>query len=471
MKKTLLIAALCTFGFAAFAQQGEKEELYNQYGVKVTADPLVAEAQDGILVLRSKDSGYKIWFDNRVQADGAVFFGQQDWADPIGNGVSIRRARFAVKAQITPDWYGEVDMDMANGVFELKDAIIRYDGIKNTHIQIGNFKELFSIQRNNSSRYLQFMERPMVTQALAPSRHLGLNVNYAKDWLWASSGVFFQSIDNLETRTFVEDNNKLTNVDADEGLSFTEKIVFMPGWNKNDWGMHIGLAGSYRQPKTDGEAYLYDRFSTRNTNSINRKKYIDTGDFGKVHHDLLYTVEFAGYWKCLRYEAAYIGSQTTLQKELYAGTGLTKNFGGWYAQAGWLLFGGRQRYDSNGAKFTRVQRGQDWGDIELCARVEHVDLNADMKYWNDASYEMAGKLLMGGSAMGYSLGVNYYINDHVKMMLDYQYTDNDQFASGKSNKFFCGLDTDGKPTRDPRKVAGEGGVNLNMVSLRLEIDF
>ena len=98
-------------------------------------------------------------------------------------------------------------------------------------------------------------------------------------------------------------------------------------------------------------------------------------------------------------------------------------------------------------------------------------LNADMKYWNDASYDMAGKLLMGGSAMGYSLGVNYYINDHVKMMLDYQYTDNDQFASGKSNKFFCGLDTAGKPTRDPRKVASEGGVNVNMVSLRFEIDF
>ena len=176
MRKLFTLAALALLtAAAAFAQ----EEQYNQYGVKVSIDPLQAEAQDGILVLRSKgDTGYKIWMDNRVQTDAAVYFGQPGWSDPIGNGFSVRRARFAVKAQIDKSWYGEVDLDMANGEFELKDAIIRYTGLEHWQFQIGNFKEIFSIQRNNSSRYLQFMERPMICNALAPSRHLGLNVNY-----------------------------------------------------------------------------------------------------------------------------------------------------------------------------------------------------------------------------------------------------------------------------------------------------
>ncbi|MCR5561725.1 MAG: hypothetical protein K6F58_07940, partial [Bacteroidales bacterium] len=65
-KLTLLAAALFATCFFANAQN----EQYNQYGVKVDIDPLEAEAQDGILVLRSKgDSGYKIWLDNRVQTD------------------------------------------------------------------------------------------------------------------------------------------------------------------------------------------------------------------------------------------------------------------------------------------------------------------------------------------------------------------------------------------------------------------
>ena len=64
MKKLFYFAVLLlSSAFIANAQ-----DQYNQYGVKVDIDPLQAEAQDGILVLRSKNnSGYKIWFDNRVQ--------------------------------------------------------------------------------------------------------------------------------------------------------------------------------------------------------------------------------------------------------------------------------------------------------------------------------------------------------------------------------------------------------------------
>lgn len=473
MKKTFLSALALILCSAAFAQENgqEAEVLYNQYGQKVSASTLTAESQDGFFVVREKGGNYKLWFDARVQADAACFWGAQDWADPIGNGTSIRRARFAVKTQINKDWYGEVDMDMANGIFELKDAIVRYDGIKNTEIQIGNFKEFFSIQRNNSSRYTQFMERPMAAQAFAPSRHLGANIKWADKALWASAGVFFQEIAGAEERGYVEANNKLTSADTDEGVSYTAKFVYMPGWDKDNWGLHIAGAYSYRTPKTSNEVFGFERYSTRNSNSINRKKYLDTGDFGPVDHHQIYTAELAGYWGGFRGEAVYIGNATTTKAENIAGAGTVKNFGGWYVQGGYLLFGGQQRYDSNGAKFTRVKRGRSWGDVELCGRVEYINLNADQALWKNASYADAAKLIMGGSAWAYALGLNYYINNNVKMVLNYQYNDQDKFCSGKSNKFFCGLDEDGKPTKDPRQVNGKGGVDYQMLSFRIEIDF
>ena len=75
MKRFILLLAAVCFTLPAFGQTKQ----FNQYGVEVEIDPLAAEAQDGILVLRSQsDSGYKIWFDNRVQPDGAVFFGAPD---------------------------------------------------------------------------------------------------------------------------------------------------------------------------------------------------------------------------------------------------------------------------------------------------------------------------------------------------------------------------------------------------------
>ena len=451
MRKLSIVFAL--FLVAGVAANAQKEQ-YNQYGVKVDIDPLQAEAQDGILVLRSKgDSGYKIWFDNRVQTDGAVFFGEQDWADGISNGLSIRRARFAVKAQIDKNWYGEVDMDMANGKFELKDAIIRYTGLNHWQFQMGNFKEIFSIQRNNSSRYLQFIERPMVCSALAPSRGIGLNANYYNNGIFANLGIHGQAIEGSEERDLTENLSK-SPAGPDEGLSYTAKFVYQPGYDKEDWGLHLGAAFSYRTPKTTDDSWGKARYSTRNTTSINRKKYIDTDGFD-YKYCYLYTGELAGYWKGFRGEAVYMANSTAVPEGGY------KNFFGWYVQGGYLLFGGTQRYDGAGAKFTRVKRGQKWGDVELCGRVESIDLNADA-------------VIHGGAAMAYSLGLNYYINDHVKVQLNYQYTDNDKYACGKGNKFRVGT-TDGiTPTNVPKQVSETGsaaGVNYHMLAMRFEIDF
>ncbi len=46
---------------------------FNQYGVKVNRNPLLAEERNGILVLESKKQDYRLWFDIRVQTDGALF--------------------------------------------------------------------------------------------------------------------------------------------------------------------------------------------------------------------------------------------------------------------------------------------------------------------------------------------------------------------------------------------------------------
>ena len=444
------IAIVLLTASAAFAQKAPK---YNQYGVAVQSDVLDVEAQDGILVMASPNSKYKMWFDIRVQADVAGFFGAPSYADKIGSGVSIRRARFAVKGQIDEKWYGEFDMDLANGLVELKDAIVRYTGIPNLDLQVGNFKENFSIQRNTTSRYLQFMERPMVCSALTPSRHLGVNAKYAKDWLWFSAGAFTQDVAGAEEWTNVADNNK--DFGRNSGYSLTTKLVVRPLYKLDNASLHIGAAYSYRKSlvsEATGEWGTY-RASARNSTSINRKKYLDTNNLPGLDHHNLWTVELAGHWGGLRYEAAYI-ADNVLFKDTPA-----LNFNGWYAQAGYLLFGGKQRYDANGAKYTKVERGREWGDIELCGRYEFCNLNSGTVY--------------GGCAEAYTLGLNFWVNNNVKMQLNYQYNNNDRYANGK-DKLNVGKDIAGNPVKDYTKVAtpaGKAGVDYHMVAVRFEIDF
>ena len=474
MKRLLSVMTLAlAVSFAVNAQERESVETdVNQYGQVVKTVPVQGTLQDGILVFQNKKQNYKMWFDIRVQADAAVYFGAPDFCakqidgkdnnSHIGNGMSIRRARFAVKAQLDKNWYGEIDTDWTSGIPEIKDAIVAFNGVPGLELKAGNFKESFSIQRNTTSRYLMFMERPMVC-SLAPSRHLGFNARYAYRWLWASAGVFGPELKGSEEQTAMEDGNK--DFGFNEGLSYTGKLVFRPLWKSPNSSLHSGGAFSYRNPKlTSTDGYNCIRYSTRNSTNINRKKYIDTDVIKGLDHELAWTVELAGHWKQLRYEAAYIARGAVLDK---AKNNLDTQWAeGWYAQASWLLFGGTQNYDSDGAKYTRTTSEHKWGNLELAFRYEYCDFNTGKLFSKNSD-------IYGGSCEAWTVGLNYYPTKNVKIVLNWQYNNNDRFANGKG-KLYTGYDLNGKPTKDPTKVVaanGKGGVDYQMLALRLQVAF
>ncbi len=499
MKKLLLSLALVCFGVSAFAQE-DATKAVNQYGQEVSVLPVETTVQDGILVFQNKDSRYKLWFDVRLQADAAVFFGEPDYADKIGNGMSLRRTRFAVKAQLGKNWYGEIDTDWTSGTPELKDAIIAFTGLKGFEFKVGNFKENFSIQRNTTSRYLVFMERPMVT-SLAPSRHLGLNIRYASKFFWASAGVFGPELKDSEALGFMQDYNK--DFGMSEGLSYTGKVVLRP-INKEDASLHIGAAFSYRNPKTTGfkfgdfEEYIDEEenpeiaaaiengdfaeldvvgtaMDSRNSTDINRKKYVNSGDLVGVDYETAWTVELAGHYKGLRYEAAYIARTAHMNEAVnavvYGDEGFKRFTGdGWYIQASYMLFGGTQAYDSNGAKYTRTTSGRSWGDLELAARYQSMDLN-------DAVFDAEGKFLSGitgGKANMFELGLNYYPIKNIKITLNWSLINQDKYANGKGadkGKFYVGYDKNGEPTKKSSAVVGKGGVDYQMLAMRFQVAF
>jgi len=465
MKRSLFLLAALFLGTMAFAQPGQAVD---QYGNKVGVKELSTTERDGILVFESKDKEFKFWFDSRVQVDFAHYFGAQDWADPIGDGASIRRARFAVKTQINRDWYGEVDMEVGNGSFELKDAIVRYTGVENWQFSVGSQKPDFSLSRNTSSRYLEFMERPMVVSAFAPSRHLGLFAKYSNKYFFGSASILFQEIEGQEARTYVEDYNK--DEGMSEGLSYLGKVVVRPV-NEADYGLHIGGALMYDQPKTsDKYGYKYPtRFSTRSATNINRKKYVDTDNLFDSDHSLIATAELAGHYEGLRMESAWMSDWTYMKPEV----GLDKpyHFQGWYVECGYLLFGGKQTYDSGSAKFNRTRNGREWGDMELALKYEFIDLN-------DFEGRTTTQAVFGGSAELYGAALNFYLGKNTKIALNYQYVNNDRYANGKGdlNIGTVGVDADNKPiaTKDFTQAIendGEAGVNYHMLMARFQVAF
>jgi phosphate-selective porin OprO and OprP len=448
----VVFASLALFCTNIVSGQESDTIRYNAYGQKVNRLSMLTESRNGILVFESKDQSFKTWFDMRVHFDGAHYF-DKNTLNPLGSGVKIRRLRFAMKSILYKHWYGEVDVNFAGGSLDMKDAYIGYkSNEKRYYFKMGYFKETFSMETTTSSRYQTFIEEPYVT-AFAPSRSLGLGFSKWNEKYMAAIGIHFNAAGNLELTNLSENANR--NNGTDEGYSLTGRFAFRPV-NKDNKLVHLGIAGSYRTPKTSWEYPNTFRISTLDMTRVSRKEYLDTDYIGYVESQILAGAELSASYDNFKFSSEYIYSK--LNRETAYENVESK---GLYASISCLLFGGKYAYNNEEAEFTQISRGQDWGDIELGLRFDYINLNDEKAQ------------IMGGSANGYTAGITYHVNPNIRFMLDYTYINHDRYANGRGD-LYVGTDQNGLPTSDYTKIiegAGKAGDDYGFIQARIELDF
>ena len=482
--KKLFILVSCVFVMNVFAQVEESEDGWaiNKYGVKVGTFPLKAEAHDNILVLKNEEKGFKFWVDNRVQFDMANYHNLVNGRPPDNSisklenlplepvkpgGVSLRRVRMAFKAVIDEHWYGEVDLNFANGVAQLQDAYIQYTGLPNFEFKAGNFKNDFSMEYTTTSRYITFMERAMPITAFSLGRRAGIEAQWQKyDWLRVSTGISWQFTDTWETRYNVEELNKWG---REMGPNYAFKAVLMPWGSETYHGLHLGYNVMYRDARrTDdnfadmdsyvGRGYNSFRYDSRNATALNRTKYLDTGEEFGIKNDWLQGYEIAGYKDGFRFQSEVITCHAIKNEK--AANQNTQFFYGWYAHTSYMLFGGKHRYDVGQSEFTQPTRGRDWGDIEVMFRYDYLTLNT-----KDES-------IMGGSGQNFTFGVVFHPNNNVKIAANYMISQNDRHANARG-RAYVGKDINGNYTTNSNAVVANHpiGVSFNAIQTRIEINF
>ena len=90
----------------------------------------------------------------------------------------------------------------------------------------------------------------------------------------------------------------------------------------------------------------------------------------------------------------------------------------------------------------------------------------------DDIFSISGDIF-GGSGEAYTVGLNYYPTKNVKIVLNWQYNNNDRYANAKG-KSYVGYDLKGAPTKDPNKEvapSGKGGVDYQTPALRFQVAF
>lgn len=359
----------------------------------------IKQGEDGVFRLETEDGNFSFRLGGRIHAD-ASFSPDDNFRDANGNnitannGTEIRRARIRFEGTFFKDWFFRNEIDFAENNVAFKDTFIQYDGLNFAGIRIGEQKQAFSRELQESSNDMLFMERSAMNVLNGPTvnRAVGLNIfNHGQNWT-KQVGIYGNTIDSTKR-----------NILPDKGWSVNSRITYAPITDEKRI-IHIGAAGNYRKPDNADDTNDRQLTLAYETAYMSNLDLIKTG-IADVNNIKMIGLEGSGIMGPFSIGGEYTNSWIDLK-----GEGSSLNFNGWYAEAAWTLTGESRIYKKG--LFRRVIPNKTFsltkiglGAWELAARYAEVDLN-------DGTFK-------GGKLSNLSIALNWYPNRVVRLMAGY----------------------------------------------------
>lgn len=316
--------------------------------------------------------------------------------DLVG-GVIARRARIGITGKFLDDWDFSVVIDGGGSggasSATLDKAYFTFSGLKPVKIWGGILTVPYTLDRATSSSNMTFMERaaPLEVAAgigAATRSAVGITSN-GRRW-WAGAFVTGPAADKIS---------------RDSGqAAVTGRAVFMPVLTSQG-SLLIGGDVQYliSAPKGGSELNLRDRIELR----IDGNRILGTGPL-PIHSARVLSGELAGAFRSFHFQGEYFDFDVDRTR----GNGPSLGFNGYYVQAGYILTGEKRSYSASSGSYDGVTpshpfdpgRGG-WGALEIAARYSMIDLN--------------DKDIFGGRQENVTLGLNWYLNNNMRFMLDF----------------------------------------------------
>lgn len=352
----------------------------------------------------SINKDFKLKIGGRIQQDWGWFTEDKEIRDTIGDqvdGAEFRRARIYLSGTIYKNIDFKMEYDFAGGgrpsftdVFvELKEIPVA------GNFKVGHFKEPFSLEELTSSNYITFMERSL-PNVFAPARNTGMmlhNTLADKRMTWAA-GVFRNANDFGDSEG---------NESTEGGYSFSGRLTGLPWYEEEGRKLlHTGIGYSYQNAFQNEIRY-------RQTPEMHMADiFVDTGAIeAEAAH--LFGPELALVYGPFSLQTEYLLANVDLEE----GGSSDPDFSGFYVYGSYFLTGENRRYETKSGTFDKVKPkknfkwGESLGAIELAARYSALDLTDE-----DIS---------GGRLQDTTVGVNWYLNPNMRIMLNYVHSEAD----------------------------------------------
>jgi phosphate-selective porin OprO and OprP len=398
-------------------------------GDSSVGEPRVAQNSTHRLLLESPE-GYSIGLTGDVQFDVGDYFNFHAANAAVGpqelsNGVNARRARIGVVGTAPGGWGFALVYDAGNSQDTtpkgIETAQIVYGGLKGAAFEIGYSNTFFTLDQATSGNDLLFLERSSASD-IATNFNTGdyranAGVRFFGDRYWAGAYL---------TGPASGDSHTLTA----ERLGAFERVA-VQALSGEDYNLHLGfgLDQLLQAPNSGNGAPNTLSLSDQPELRIDPTTLLNTGTVGTAVHPVtgghVYDLETAAVWKSLFWQGEYYWYDVER-------SGLADNhFDGWYGQVAWTLTGESHTYNPQAGSYFRIYPSHpfslskgDWGAWEVAARLDYVNLNSN--FTPGTALSANPDAIDGGSQRGVSVGLNWYPNDLIRFMLDYNHIDYDK---------------------------------------------
>lgn len=324
------------------------------------------------------DSGYEFGAKGIYQADTNDFY--EDGVDPatglplFEDSTTWRTKEFDVYAK-APDGL-EIDLGY-DWQHSWVDNYFKYSSDKAGDFRLGQFKTQVGWDETESVSATTFLERSLVGVAAYEGRRLGFDWSYDKIPHWLLSAAYYSGGD-------LDGKN--------DGHGYSGRLVYAPIETKTDV-VHLGIAAS-REYRDDHTA----QFSSPPEAGLTKTDLVDTDKLPDTR-----SIDRMGLELGLMHGPLYAQAEY-LHFEAHRDEGMPNFTGtGFYVFGAWMLTGESRVYKDS--YFVNTKPAHKYGAVELALRYSELDLR-------DGAIE-------GGKQHDWTLGVNWYIGQHLKLQTDY----------------------------------------------------
>jgi len=376
-----------------------------------------ASISNGRASFASADGAFTLSLRALMQFDTGYFAqGKNPASVDLNSGTNFRRAQLGFQGTVNNDWAYNFIYDFGGYGVEnrgyIYNAYIEYDGLRPFGFRIGAYTPAEGLEDQTSSGELFFPERAASVDVArnlggAPSREAASIFAQGESYLVSFSYTGKKTGDNTSTGAAVG------TFDAQEA------VIGRAAWlavsePEVKWLVDGHITEVLKLSDTVPSPALNTiRFSNGPEVAVDASKTVDTANID-AHHVREFGFETAG-----EYDRFY-GQGGWFRYEIERRIAVPNpSFTGWYAFLTYSLTGEQHPYDPATASFRNIRPAKPlgapggWGAWEVAARYSSIDLDF-LPFSTAATGGIAG-----GKQDIWTLGVNWYPNNAIKLQLNY----------------------------------------------------